>query len=237
MAKRRQTLYWFAQSMTRSAPPRGSRRKVDPLSAAPGSKDAAGIGVLIVNLGTPEATDYWSMRRYLKEFLSDRRVIETPPWIWWPILNLVILSVRPTRSGKVYRSIWNRERNESPLKTITRAQAQKLAVWVETGGVGLGKGLDQGGLGDALWSSGNRAGVGALHRSGMRPPARSCRFILNMRRRRRRASGTRSLPRWRACAFSRHCASRRLIGRSPSISRRLPPLCANSWPGSISSRT
>ncbi len=125
--------------MTRSAPPRGSRRKVDPLSAAPGSKDAAGIGVLIVNLGTPEATDYWSMRRYLKEFLSDRRVIETPPWIWWPILNLVILSVRPTRSGKVYRSIWNRERNESPLKTITRAQAQKLAVWVETGPLGSAK--------------------------------------------------------------------------------------------------
>ncbi len=93
------------------------------------------IGVLLVNLGTPEATDYWSVRRYLKEFLSDRRVIETPRLIWWPILNLVILTVRPTRSGKVYQSIWNRERNESPLKTITRAQAEKLSAWIEGGGL------------------------------------------------------------------------------------------------------
>jgi protoporphyrin/coproporphyrin ferrochelatase len=88
---------------------------------------AAGrIGVLIVNLGTPDATDYWSMRRYLKEFLSDPRVIETNRLLWWPILNLVILTVRPGRKGKDYDKIWNRERNESPLKTITRAQAEKL---------------------------------------------------------------------------------------------------------------
>jgi len=88
---------------------------------------AAGrIGVLIVNLGTPDATDYWSMRRYLKEFLSDPRVIETNRVVWWPILNLVILTVRPGRKGKDYDKIWNRERNESPLKTITRAQAEKL---------------------------------------------------------------------------------------------------------------
>ena len=85
------------------------------------------IGVLIVNLGTPEATDYWSMRRYLKEFLSDRRVIETPRWLWWPILNLIILSKRPAVRGKDYDSIWNKELNEGPLKTITRAQAEKLA--------------------------------------------------------------------------------------------------------------
>ncbi len=94
-----------------------------------------GIGVLLVNLGTPEATDYWSMRRYLKEFLSDRRVVETPRLLWWPILHLVILTLRPTRSGKAYRSIWNRERNESPLKTITRAQAEKFAAWIEGGGL------------------------------------------------------------------------------------------------------
>lgn len=93
------------------------------------------IGVLLVNLGTPEATDYWSVRRYLKEFLSDRRVIETPRLLWWPILNLVILTLRPTRSGKAYRSIWNRARNESPLKTITRAQAEKLSAWIEGGGL------------------------------------------------------------------------------------------------------
>ncbi|HWJ73450.1 MAG TPA: ferrochelatase [Kaistia sp.] len=85
------------------------------------------IGVLLVNLGTPDATDYWSMRRYLKEFLSDRRVIEVPKLIWWPILNLVILSFRPKKSGHAYASIWNKERNESPLRTITRAQAEKLA--------------------------------------------------------------------------------------------------------------
>ncbi|SDR06450.1 ferrochelatase [Rhizobiales bacterium GAS113] len=85
------------------------------------------IGVLLLNLGTPEGTDYWSMRRYLKEFLWDRRVIETPRWLWWPLLNLVILTTRPGRKGRDYASIWNKERNEGPLKTITRAQAGKLA--------------------------------------------------------------------------------------------------------------
>src|SRR5271156_4232116 len=84
------------------------------------------VGVLLVNLGTPEATDYWSMRRYLDEFLSDRRVIETPRWLWWPILNLVILTRRPRLKGPDYDSIWNKERDESPLMTITRAQSQKL---------------------------------------------------------------------------------------------------------------
>jgi ferrochelatase len=86
------------------------------------------IGVLIVNLGTPDGTDYWSMRRYLKEFLSDRRVIETPRLLWWPLLNLVILTTRPGRKGKDYASIWNKERDESPLRTITRAQSEKLAA-------------------------------------------------------------------------------------------------------------
>jgi ferrochelatase len=85
------------------------------------------IGVLLVNLGTPDATDYWSMRRYLKEFLSDPRVIETNRLVWWFALNLVVLSIRPQRKGPDYDKIWNRERNESPLKTITRAQAEKLA--------------------------------------------------------------------------------------------------------------
>ncbi len=85
------------------------------------------IGVLLLNLGTPEATDYWSMRRYLREFLSDGRVIETPRLLWWPLLNLVILSTRPARKGRDYDKIWNKVRNESPLKTITRAQAEDLA--------------------------------------------------------------------------------------------------------------
>jgi ferrochelatase len=86
------------------------------------------VGVLLVNLGTPEATDYWSMRRYLAEFLSDRRVIEENRVKWWIILNLVILPIRPRRKGRDYDKIWNRELNESPLKTITRAQAERLAA-------------------------------------------------------------------------------------------------------------
>src|ERR1043166_1319419 len=90
---------------------------------------AAGrIGVLIVNLGTPDATDYRSMRRYLKEFLSDRRVIEENRLKWWLVLNLIILTVRPGRKGRDYEKIWNKERDESPLRTITRAQAEKLAA-------------------------------------------------------------------------------------------------------------
>jgi len=84
------------------------------------------IGVLVVNLGTPDGTDYWSVRRYLKEFLSDRRVVETPRLIWWPILNGIILSTRPQKSGEAYATIWNKELNESPLRTITRSQAEKL---------------------------------------------------------------------------------------------------------------
>lgn len=85
------------------------------------------VGVLLLNLGTPDGTGYWAMRRYLKEFLSDQRVIELPLWKWWPILNLIILTVRPGRRGKDYAKIWNKERNEGPLKTITRSQAEKLA--------------------------------------------------------------------------------------------------------------
>jgi ferrochelatase len=86
------------------------------------------IGVLLLNLGTPDATDYWSMRRYLKEFLSDPRVIEEPRLKWWLILNGPILTFRPRSKGRDYDRIWNRERNEGPLKTITRAQAGKLAA-------------------------------------------------------------------------------------------------------------
>jgi protoporphyrin/coproporphyrin ferrochelatase len=85
------------------------------------------VGVLIVNLGTPEGTDYWSIRRYLKEFLSDRRVIDTPRPIWLPILQFILLT-RPRAKGRDYESIWNTERNEGPLKTITRSQSEKLGI-------------------------------------------------------------------------------------------------------------
>jgi ferrochelatase len=84
------------------------------------------VGVLLMNLGTPEATDYRSMRRYLKEFLSDRRVIETNRLVWWPLLNFIILTTRPKRKGRDYDTVWNRELDEGPLKTVTRAQAEQL---------------------------------------------------------------------------------------------------------------
>jgi len=86
------------------------------------------IGVLVVNLGSPEGTDYWSMRRYLKEFLSDRRVIEVWRPLWWTILNLFVLTTRPSKSGHAYSVVWNKERNEGPLVTITRSQAEKLGA-------------------------------------------------------------------------------------------------------------
>lgn len=92
------------------------------------------IGVLVANLGTPDATDYWSMRRYLSEFLSDKRVIDYPAWKWQPLLQTIILSKRPFTSGANYRLIWNDEANESPLMTITKAQVAALrervsALW------------------------------------------------------------------------------------------------------------
>ena len=89
------------------------------------------IGVLLLNLGTPEGTDYWSIRAYLKEFLSDRRVIEMPRPLWWFILNGFILTKRPFTKGKDYETIWNREKNESPLKTITRSHADKLGLYLK----------------------------------------------------------------------------------------------------------
>ncbi len=84
------------------------------------------IGVLIVNLGTPDATDPASVRRYLREFLSDPRVIEDQGLIWKFVLNAIILTTRPRWKGRDYEKIWNREKDESPLKTITRSQAARL---------------------------------------------------------------------------------------------------------------
>ncbi|MBI1308310.1 MAG: ferrochelatase [Proteobacteria bacterium] len=83
-------------------------------------------GVLLVNLGTPDATDYWSMRRYLKEFLSDRRVIDVNRVVWWFVLNVIILTKRPFSSGHAYAKIWDRKRDASPLRVITEDQAAKL---------------------------------------------------------------------------------------------------------------
>ena len=86
------------------------------------------VGVLLVNLGTPDTADASGLRVYLKEFLSDPRVIEDQGLFWKLVLNGIILRVRPARKAKDYLKIWNNERNESPLKTITRAQSDKLAA-------------------------------------------------------------------------------------------------------------
>jgi len=116
------------ESMNRPQSP----TRVDNQAARERSALAGRIGVLIVNLGTPDATDAPSVRRYLREFLSDSRVIEDQGLVWKFILNAIILTRRPRRKGLDYEKIWNRERNESPLKTITRAQATKLRGALDT---------------------------------------------------------------------------------------------------------
>ncbi|AJY44563.1 ferrochelatase [Martelella endophytica] len=86
------------------------------------------VGVLLVNLGTPDGTDKKSMRRYLEEFLTDKRVIEWPRALWYPILYGIVLARRPAKVGKAYESIWNRDLDESYLRTYTRNQAVNLAA-------------------------------------------------------------------------------------------------------------
>ena len=83
-------------------------------------------GVLLINLGTPDSTNWWDIRKYLKEFLSDRRVIEVNPIIWQLILNLFILTFRPSKTAHAYKKIWRKESNESPLLFFTKEQAKKL---------------------------------------------------------------------------------------------------------------
>ena len=83
-------------------------------------------GVLLINLGTPDSTNWWDIRKYLKEFLSDKRVIEVNPVLWQIILNLFILNFRPSKTAHAYKKIWLKEANESPLRYYTRNQAQKL---------------------------------------------------------------------------------------------------------------
>ena len=90
------------------------------------------IGVLLINLGTPESTDWWVIRKYLKEFLSDRRVIEVNPIIWQIILNLIILTFRPAKTAKAYKKIWMKKQNMSPLRYYTKIQTKKLAKRMST---------------------------------------------------------------------------------------------------------
>lgn len=98
-----------------------------PLPAAHPKVTFGKVGVLLVNLGTPDGTDYKSMRRYLAEFLSDKRVIEWSRLYWYPILYGIVLNKRPQKVGKAYEAIWNKDLNESYLRTYTRSQGELMA--------------------------------------------------------------------------------------------------------------
>lgn len=89
------------------------------------------VGILLANLGTPDNYTYWPMRRYLSEFLSDKRVVDYSAWLWQPLLQGVILSKRPFTSGKAYESIWNHDAGESPLLTITKDQTKAIKAQME----------------------------------------------------------------------------------------------------------
>ena len=89
-------------------------------------------GVLIINLGTPDSTSWFDIRKYLKEFLSDNRVIEVNPIVWQIILNLFILNFRPSKTAKAYKEIWMKEENVSPLLYYTKKQANKLSNFITT---------------------------------------------------------------------------------------------------------
>ena len=89
-------------------------------------------GILLVNLGTPDTTSWWDIRKYLKEFLSDRRVIEVNPLVWQIVLNLFILTFRPSKTAHAYKKIWFKETNESPLRYYTKSQTQKLQGKIST---------------------------------------------------------------------------------------------------------
>ncbi len=89
-------------------------------------------GVLLINLGTPDTTSWWDIRKYLKEFLSDKRVIEVNPLIWQIILNLFILTFRPSKTAKAYKEIWMEDINKSPLRYYTESQTSKLREKLES---------------------------------------------------------------------------------------------------------
>lgn len=112
------------------------------------------VGVLLANLGSPSGTDYWSVRRYLKQFLWDQRVIEVARPLWWLILNGIILTIRPKKSGHAYKLVWNTERDEAPLITITRAQSDNLAKRLAGDGIIVDWGMRYGepAIGDRIKS-------------------------------------------------------------------------------------
>ena len=89
-------------------------------------------GVLLINLGTPDSTSWFDIRKYLKEFLSDKRVIEVNPIIWQFVLNLFILTFRPSKTAKAYKEIWMKEENMSPLLYYTQMQSEKISSSIST---------------------------------------------------------------------------------------------------------
>jgi len=119
------TIAQSPETASASVPSAPSEASIAPAPAT------GGIGVLIVNLGTPDAPTPRAVRRYLKEFLTDRRVIERNSLLWKALLNGVILPLRSRRRARDYAKIWNRDKDESPIKTITRAQAEKLGGVLE----------------------------------------------------------------------------------------------------------
>jgi len=121
----------IAPPVVPAAAPLPASQAVTNAVAGNESAPAAGIGVLLVNLGTPDAPTPAAVRRYLKQFLTDPRVIEKDSLFWKMALNGVILPLRSRRKARDYQSIWNRDKDESPFKTITRSQAQKLAGILE----------------------------------------------------------------------------------------------------------
>ena len=88
--------------------------------------DKSKVAIVLVNLGTPDGTDYWSMRKYLKQFLMDKRVVDLFRPLWWLILNGPILTFRPSKSGKAYKKIWDEQNHGSPLRKFTINQTNKL---------------------------------------------------------------------------------------------------------------
>lgn len=113
--------------MTPSAPaPTPGNRPAPKVPAGHPQVAHGRVGVLLVNLGTPDGTDIPAIRRYLAEFLSDQRVVELPKILWQPILRGIILPLRPRKTAEGYKRVWDREHNDSPLRVITRAQAEGL---------------------------------------------------------------------------------------------------------------
>ena len=187
-------------------------RMTDGQAASAGLGPSASACCWLIS-APPTAPIRRGVRVYLKEFLSDPRVIENQGLLWKLALNGIILRTRPRRKARDYLKIWNTEKNESPLKTITRAQAEKLAAAIALMPC-------RGRLGDALWQSLDRSRIDALERAGLRPAAGGAALSAifggdvgdGVRRGVSRAR--------QDARAADACGSRRLITTTPSISTR-----------------